>query len=821
MLQDLRYALRTFRGNPGVAATVVLVLGAVIGLNTTLFTVLAGIAWRPWPGVQQPDEVVRLYLADQNGPVTGLSIANAGSLASAKSLAGAAVMKNENVRIGEGDTIAARSALMVSGRFFELLGVRFVAGRGFAEGEDRIGAADAVAVITYAFWQSHFGGAAGAVGSTIQINGVPFTIIGITDAAFGSAEPVYDKSLFLPISALTQLHPGDPSYLRFLTEPGECCSDVVARLKPGASVTTARAEINVLAGNFTTISGGPPGSIVIAGTAFLSQPGRGDASGPLGVAALLITALVLIWLIACANVGNLLLSRAAARVGEIGTRLAIGASRGRIVRQLLVEGFVLALAASAVGIAIASQLPFVLFRIVAAAGTVGYFPFSVTPDAAVLGYTVIMAALSSIAFGLAPALFVARANVVAWLNCQDAFPAMKFPLRSALLAVQTALSIILLVSAGLLLRGVQRQAGTFDPGFTVEGVTAVSFTVPEGVYDRGRATALFDQIAQDIRSLPIESAAFAAHDPFSRIVFGTMFHLPGESPQQARPIFSVSVSTQYLQLLGLPLRAGRHFDDADLAGGAVIINESMARRLWPGEDPIGRSLFMRIRGPAGTMAAREIVGVVADARTTASGATRPLLYQPYRPGTDVFGYISRDPRASQAPVLLVKAGNDVTEPLQRIVGRIDPRILVQAAPLSDSVEAVLRESRWGPILASALGAFALILTTVGVAGVFGYAVRQRRREIGIRMALGAPAASVVRLVLTRHARALAAGSIAGLAGAVLSSVLLRNRLHGLSPLDPVAYLAVAGLLVLCAMAAGYWPARRIVRINPLETLRQL
>jgi ABC-type antimicrobial peptide transport system permease subunit len=163
----------------------------------------------------------------------------------------------------------------------------------------------------------------------------------------------------------------------------------------------------------------------------------------------------------------------------------------------------------------------------------------------------------------------------------------------------------------------------------------------------------------------------------------------------------------------------------------------------------------------------------------------------------------------------------VTEAVKRMVERIDPRILVQAAPLSDSVEAVLRESRWGPILASALGVFALVLTTVGVAGVFGYAVRQRRREIGIRMALGAPAAAVVRLVLTRHARALAAGSIAGLAGAVLSSMLLRNRLHGLSPLDPVAYLAVAGLLVVCAIAAGYWPARRIVRINPLETLRQL
>jgi ABC-type antimicrobial peptide transport system permease subunit len=197
------------------------------------------------------------------------------------------------------------------------------------------------------------------------------------------------------------------------------------------------------------------------------------------------------------------------------------------------------------------------------------------------------------------------------------------------------------------------------------------------------------------------------------------------------------------------------------------------------------------------------------------------MYQPYRPGTDVFGFVSRDPRASQAPVLLIKAEGDLTEAVKQVVARTDPRISVNGAPLSDSVEAVLREARWGPMLASALGLFALILTTVGVAGVFGYAVRQRRREIGIRMALGAPAAAVVRLVLARHAKALAVGSIAGLAGAVLSSMVLRNRLHGLSPLDPVAYLSVAALLVLCATVAGYWPARRIVRINPLETLRQL
>jgi putative ABC transport system permease protein len=596
---------------------------------------------------------------------------------------------------------------------------------------------------------------------------------------------------------------------------------VVARLAPGATRATARAELDVLGRGFKSFSGNNASGILVHGTEFLAQPGRGDSTQALASAALLSTALLLVWLIACANVGNLLLSRAASRVGEIGTRLALGASRPRLVRQLLIEGLLLALIASAGGLMLAYQLPFVLFRIVAESGTTGYFPFSVTPDARVLAFAVLLAGLSAIAFGLAPALYATRTDVVAWLKCRDAAPTSRFPLRSALLAVQTSVSVILLVSAGLLIRGVQHQAGAFDPGFTVADVDAVDFELPEGVYDRERTIAFFDGIAQGVDALPVQAAAFASHEPFSRYRNGTMFHLPGESRQQGKQILYLNVSANYLTLLNVPLRAGRYFDDGDLARGSVIINESMARRYWGSVNPVGQTFLMRPRGPTDMMVAREIVGVVQNVRTSTSSEVAPMFYQLFRPGSDVFGFVSRDPRASQAPVLLVKSGTNVSQEIARLAARLDSRVRVSGVALSDSLRTMLEAARWGPILAATLGVFALALTTVGVSGVFAYGVRQRRREIGIRMALGAAPSSVVRLVVTRHARALAVGLVLGLAGSVVASIVLRSRLHGLSPFDPIAYLSVGALIGCCALLAGYWPARRATHINPMETLRQL
>jgi predicted permease len=818
---DVVYAARSFRTQAGMAATIVVVLAAVIGLNTTLFTVVAGIAWRPWPGISNPDEVVRLYLRDPSGQAAGFSLIDADALDRAESLASVAAMRNETVRVGAGDAVSARGALMVTRDFFGLLGVTFAHGRGFLDQEHHVGASDAVAIISYGYWQSQFDGDPAVLGSPIQINDVSFSIVGVISPDFNSAEPAYDKSVFLPTSAYPLLNPREPAYQSLLHDSRQCCAEVIARLTPGVTRERAQAELDVLSRGFASFSGNAATGIVLTDTAFVSQPGRADSAQAWATAALLMVALLLVWLIACANVGNLLLSRAAGRVGEIGTRLALGGSRGRIVRQLLIEGFLLALASAAIGVVVAFQLPFVLFRLVADPGTVGFFPFSVVPDAAVMTYAVLLAAASAIAFGLAPALFVTRADVVEWLKCRDAIPTRTFPLRGALLAVQTSVSIVLLVSAALLIRGVQRQSGEFDPGFRVDDVTSVRFELPEGVYDRARATEFFDQLSQGMSALPLQAVAFGSYDPFSRFRNGTPVHLPGQEQRQAQIVFFNNVSADYLQALEIPLRSGRHFNATDVERESVIVNETMARRYWPGESPVGKTFQMRPRGPVNQLVTREIVGVVADVRVTPSTTVAPTYYRATRPGSDVYGFISRDPRASQAPVLVIRGTPDSVQAIGRIAARLDPRVRVQATPLSEARDTMLQTARWGPILAATLGLFALALTTVGVAGVFAYAVRQRRREIGVRMALGAPPSAVVHLIVSRHARALGVGLALGLAGSVAASIILRNRLHGVSPFDPVTYLSVATLLVMCGLAAGFVPARRATRINPLETLRDL
>ena len=286
-------------------------------------------------------------------------------------------------------------------------------------------------------------------------------------------------------------------------------------------------------------------------------------------------------------------------------------------------------------------------------------------------------------------------------------------------------------------------------------------------------------------------------------------------------VFFTNVSADYLRALDIPLRSGRYFNAADVERESVIVNEAMARQYWPNENPVGKTFLMRPHGPVNEMVTREIVGVVGDVRVTPSTTVRPMFYQATRPGSDVYGFISRDPRASQAPVLVIRGTADLVQAIGRIAARLDPRVRVQATPLSEARDTMLQTARWGPILAATLGLFALALTTVGVSGVFAYAVRQRRREIGVRMALGAPPSAVVHLILSRHARALGVGLALGLAGSLAASMILSNRLHGVSPFDPATYLSVATLLAMCGMAAGFVPARRATRINPLETLRDL
>jgi len=813
--QDAVYALRNLRRQPGFTAVVVLVLATVIGLHTTLVSVIAGVVMRPWPGVRDAARVVSIYLvgqSEQAGRFPLFPVDAYRTLAErATTLTGVAAFMPDDVRVGSGEGARMVSSLLVSGNFFDVLGAAVTPGRGFAATEDRPGHAEAVVVLSHDFWQSQFGGDPSIVGGVVRLNDVPFTVVGVAARELGSAEPAYDKQLFVPIAAASLLRPTEP--------PVSCCVEVAGRLAPGITRPQVQAEVTSLVDTIALPGGAKPRGALVTGTEFAARPGRADSVGPLAAVSAIFAGLLLVWLAACANIGNLLLARAAARVHEIGIRLSLGAGRLRLVRQLLTEGFVLALLAGIGGVGIAYKLPFVLLRFLG--GPAVRFPFAVTVDSAVLGYSLLLAALSAAGFGLAPALYATRTDVAMALNERQGLPASRFALRGLLLALQVALSVILLVSASLLVRGAYR-AGSFDPGFAVNDVTAVSFELPPGAYDDARRRAFVSDLTAALRVLPpgvVDAFGFATWEPdFIRRGYPTSLYLSGQMPADAKIITNADMSPDYLNVLRIPIVAGRNFEPEDDARPVIVINETMARTFWPNESPLGKTLLQgRFGGREPTSATApgkaapaqplEVVGVMRDAHTHSMDAIPPLFYRPLRGGRVV-------------PRLLIRSSRGVpAAELKRIVARIDPRVRIQTTALSAHLEARIAESKWGPTLAAVLGAFALALATVGMFGVFAYAVRQRTREIGIRMALGAQPSAVVRLVLAGHSRAVAAGLVVGLLGAVASSIVMRNRLHGLSPFDPVSYVAVAALLAAAGLAASYVPARRAVRVDPVVALR--
>jgi predicted permease len=800
--QDARYGVRNLARQPGFAFISVAVLGSVIGLNTSLFTLTAGLLFRPWSGISEPSRVVMVYPVSQTG-TAGFSLASQRYLSErATSFSGLAAMRTENVDLGVDGALGKTNAFLVSGNLFEVLGVVMARGRGFVPDDDRPGNARAVAVVGFAFWRSRFGGDPNLVGSEVRVNDVPFTVVGIAPPEFVGPEPG-SANLFLPISSVALLRPNDPSAQSLLYAPDFCCSDVVGRLAPGATRNQARAELEVLAesfrrdANLQNAGDGSAWRMAVAGTEFLARPGRKNQ--PLAVVGVLSAGLLLVWLLACANVGNLQIARATSRSREIGVRLSLGASRGRLIRQLVTESLVVSVIASVLGVAVAFVLPPVVLRLFA---DIRSTPFSLAPDAAVLGYAMVLAGASAVVFGLAPALHATRSDIGNALKTHDGPASSRVRLRTLLLGLQVAISVILLVSAALLVRGAQRRSTSFDFGFSYDDVSVVSFEVP-ATYGTASSDALLAALTDGLRGMQGKPHAFATREPLALSREVTHIQLPGSVALRAESMWYLEVTPDYFDVLRIPMIAGRGLRASD-TGSTVMINESLARLYWPNENPVGKTFLI---GVPGGRAPREIIGVVRNAYTTGLDQVPPMIY----------GALTR-PRPMQFPKLLMRGA--VAADIARIVGRIDARVHATTTPLSAQVEDRLQSSRYGAVLAAILGGFALALAAVGTCGVFAYIVRQRTREIGIRIALGAPPFAVVRLVLLGQSRALLWGLVLGVAGAVPTSIVLRGFLYGLSPFDPVAYAGVSAALAVAALFASYPPVRRATRIDPVAALRE-
>ena len=787
--QDARYAVRTLARQPLHAATSLAVLVLAIGLNTSLFATFKAVALAPWPA-RDPEEIV-LVQAWAAGRLVGpsweehqLVKAQARSL---RAVAGFVYGAGQHLRVpGHGDVFP--QAYFVTTNFMDVLGVRTHLGSAFIAEDDRPGARRSPVVLSYFTWRHLLGGDPSIVGREVTVKGKPFTVVGVLEERFdGLGRPV---GLWLPLSALSSNGPVMTGGIEGQAT-ANCCIDMVARLADGADAALARTELQVLHDQFAASTRRRSGVVEVHGTSGIARP-----NADLDVFGMVAAAVGLILLLACANVGNLQLARGLARRREIATRLSIGASRARVIRQLLVEGLVLSLLAGTVSIIVSAAFPGLLLRLggdEVAPDIAGRF----LPDGVVVAFTVVVCAVAALAFALAPALHATRRTIPLGSLDRGSTPGSRVTLRGGLLAMQIAISTVLLAGAGLLTRAVI-HAMEFDPGFAIGDVTRVSAYPPEtpGADEGEFHKRLLAELERDPRA----RIALSRQGFFTPSGFYTIHVvLPGESLLNARPIDRRSVSGRYFDVMGIPIISGRTF--ASNAVGELVVNEAFVRTVWQDRSPLGRTI--REVDTKGTLLrTHTIVGIVRDAWLTGLDRIRPVVFRP-----------------STSGVFMARSVGDV-ERIRAAAVSIEPQARVHSWPLRDDLAGTLEQSRAGAATAWGLGILGLLLAAVGVFGVFAYAVEERRREIGVRMALGAARGQIVGMLVSTSGRAILVGLAVGLLGSLAAGPLLGSYLYGLSPLDPIAYLGVIAILGGAATMATFVPARRACRVDPAVTLRE-
>ncbi len=779
VFQDLRYAIRNLRRQPGFALVALLTLGTAIGLNTSFFSVFDAVVLRMWP-VKDPSHLVKILSQPRRiKRPQGLPVPEYRYFAEhAKSFKGFIAMMENPVHLGFEGFGKNSWGIFVSGNYFQTLGVPMERGRGFLPEEDRLDAPQNVAVLSYPMWRDHYGSDREIVGKQIRIDDVAFTVVGLAAEEFtgtlGGRE-----DLWIPMASIQLIRPGDQNTQTFLRSMDYCCVSVAGRLAPNVSKAQAQAELTVLSDQFRAENKQDQTRIMFADPSMMA--GHPKRKSFLPVFGLMFAALILVLFLACANVSNLLIARAAARQQEIEIRRSLGAGRGRIVRQLLTEGFVLALGAAGLGVAMAWKFP--AFVLALASEDAPYV--RLTPDAKLIAYAIALAAITCVAFALAPALQGTRSR----------HAISRTRLRNVLLTAQVAMSAVLLIGAGLMLAGVE-HARQHDPGFRIHDVSVISLELPASSYNSKRTREFNADLTSHLKGTGV---GVTAREPLTNAHWMLSFRLPGEPKDTIHDLEFEEISPEYFDVLGIPIVAGRNLGPGDDARHAIVVNETMARRYFNGENPVGQSIIANEQ-------VREIVGVSRDAYVTYLEGVSPLMFQPFS--------------GRWIPKLLVRSdSNHIVDQVSSVVKQIDPRTRVQTIPLTENLDRQLSGSRVMAGIAGMLGAFALALAVVGISGVFAYVVEQRTKEIGIRMALGASPKQVVPLVLSGTARAVCIGLVIGFVAAAGAAKLLGEYLYGVSPYDARAYSAVAIVLAIAGLIAAYLPARRATRVDPLEALR--
>jgi predicted permease len=817
---DLRYATRALARSPGFACAGVLTIALGIGINTAIFSVLNGIALRDLPATEA-DELVSIHQI-YDGP---RMVHGARSMFSTseyrtyrdatQTLSGIlAYARPWTLTLGGGSQ-AEVSGTLVSCNYFEVLRQQPTLGSGFTPGNCDDQGAEPVVVLGHDLWLTTFGADPALVGRSVVLNGHIFSVVGVAPEGFQGVD-LAKTELFVTIAAHPLLRPEEA-----LTTGAVSFSyndeklswlSLIGRRNQDASVAHVRAELAVTAAQIDAEqSRTTPTRLVVERASAMSFPEARPVL--LGVGGVVLTAFGFVLLIACVNVANLLLARAAGRTREIAVRLSLGASRGRLVRQLLTESVLISVAGGVLGsvLALWALQSLFVFVLSAVPGGVPPFRFDPSPDARVFWFAVALTFGTGILFGLVPALHASSPDVNTALKQDVSGSADRRGtwLQGALVGAQVAVCMVLMIASGLLLRGLQ-AAQTAEPGFEYRGVAVASFDLRGLGYDAQKATLFQRQLMERVRSLPgVEGVAQVAMTPLTPGSRGTMFRIPGQD--QWQQVDMNDVSPEYFALIGVPLVSGRTFTAAEVhdTSTAAIITEATARRYWPGQDPIGKTLEFSI-GPNRTVT-REVVGVTRDANIT-SIAEVPTSYV----------YFPSAPRTQLGLRLLVKSRADfasTTAGIRAVARALEPGLFVGVAPLEDNLRFWQQLSRFVTVLAGSLAALALVLAAIGIYGVVAYGMSRRVREIGIRLALGAGTVIVLGLMLRRAMRPVVIGAVVGVVLSAAASRILSGVLFGVSPLDPLG-LGLATLVVLAvALTAGFLPARRATRVDPMTTLR--
>jgi predicted permease len=808
LLQDVRYAVRMVLKNPLLSALSVLSLALGIGANTTIFSVANALLLRSLP-VEEPDRLVAIYTTDKKVPgVNGLSHLNWKDYRQHADLF-EGILGYDWAPLSLKTTGDAQRVFgqLVSGNYFDLLRVRAARGRTFGPREDEVPGRDPVVVLSHAFWTKHAGADPGMVGRTVTLNGVTFTVIGVMPESFTGLDTGVRPEVWLPMAMNRQVKVG----FNWYEERRGLFVFTVGRLKPGITREQAQAQLTTIAERLEREYPDDNQGRGIR-TITLSEAGinPNQRQGVVTVTGLLMTVVGLVLLIACANVSNVLLGRALKRRREIAVRLAIGATRGRLVRQLLTESLAMALPAAALGVLIAYW---------ARGGLLSLLPvlpvavdLDLGLDLRVLSFTMAVGVLSGILFGLVPALQASRPDVVGALKDDERAGGAShrgLGVRDALVIGQVALSLIALVGAGLFIRSLEATRSV-DPGFETRNLLTANIDLDLQGYTPERGEAFLRQMEERIASLPgVASVSFAGNGPLTFGLSRSVFLEGGDAND--RTLVAVNpVGPRYFETMGIAISQGRGINHEDRAGGikAVVVNETMARKFWPSGDALGKRF--RFFGADEPWAV--VVGVARDSKYGFLGEDpQPFIYEAHaqRYGGDrtVIVRTATEP----GPLLL---------PVERELKTMDRDLPVVAL---STVQQTLRDSLWAPRAgASLLGLFgllALVLAAFGIYSVTSYSVGQRQREIGIRMALGARREDVLRMVMGRGMAVVGVGLAVGLALALTLSHLAANVLIGVGPRDLVSFAAASAVLVLVAAAANFVPTRRAASIDPKTALQ--